>query len=386
MADYYDVLGVSRSASQEEIKKAYRKKAVEYHPDKNPGDPEAEKQFKAVSEAYQVLSDPQKREVYDHYGAQGLAGAAAGGPGAAAAFGSMEEALRTFMGAFGGGGGLDSIFESFFGGGPAEAHGVRQGASKRLSLTITFEEAAKGIEKEVTLTNYVRCSTCSGRGSASVDGVKTCPQCGGRGQVFQTRGFFSMSATCPSCQGEGQVVTNPCTVCKGAGRVKEKQTVKVRIPAGVDEGMRLRVSGKGDAGEAGGPPGDLYVDIRVKSHEFFERQGDDLVLELPVGIAEASLGCKKDIPTLGGTARITIPEGTQTGKVFRVRGEGFPNVHGQGTGDLLVRVLVVTPTDLSAEQREILTRFHQTEGPQNFPKKKGVMHKMREFFTEFGTS
>lgn len=384
--DYYETLDVPRSASPEEIKKAYRKKALEFHPDKNPGDPEAEKRFKAISEAYQALSDPQKREIYDRYGAQGLAGAGAGA--GAAGYASMDDALRTFMGAFGGMG-LDSIFESFFGGGggpEAGVHAARQGTSKRVSMTVSFAEAAQGIEKEVVISNFVRCSTCSGRGSSSAGGIKTCSQCQGRGQVFQSRGFFSMSSACPSCHGEGQVITDPCSACRGQGRVKEKQTVKVRIPAGVDEGMRLRVPGKGDAGEAGGPSGDLYVDIKVTPHEFFEREGDDVLLELPIGIVDAALGCKKEIPTLGGSAKITVPEGTQSGKVFRVRGEGFPNVHGQGTGDLLVRIFVETPTGLSEEQRNLLSQFQETEKPRNFPRKKGMMDKLKGFFTEFGTS
>lgn len=388
MSDYYEILGLSRSATADEIKKAYRKKALEFHPDRNPGDPEAEKRFKQVSEAYEALSDPQKKEVYDRYGREGLAGAHAG-MGGAASYGSMEEALRTFMGAFGGGGGgLDSIFDSFFGGGEAGMHGAgaRQGASKRVSLQVSFLEAASGVEKEVVITNYIKCPDCAGSGAKNSGAVRTCNQCGGRGQVFQTRGFFSMAAACPTCHGQGKIITEPCANCRGEGRIKDKQRVKVRIPPGVDNGMRLRISGKGDAGEEGGPPGDLYVDVQVAPHDFFEREGDDILLELPVDVVDAALGCKKEIPTLSGTARLTIPEGTQSGKVFRVRGEGFPNVHGRGKGDLLVSIFVETPTALTPEQRELLEQFQKTEKPRNFPRKKGMMDKLKDFFSELGST
>ena len=382
MNDYYEILGLSRSASAEEIKKAYRKMALKFHPDRNAGDEAAEKKFKQVSEAYEVLSDPQKKQMYDQYGAEGLAGAGAGaGPG----FESMEEALRTFMGAFGGSG-LNSVFDQFFGGAQEGGGGAHQGASKRIGLTISFAQAAKGVEKEVVLNNFQACTACEGRGSTKPDGIKQCAQCGGRGQVFHSRGFFSMATDCPNCRGEGRIVTDPCKVCRGQGRVKDKQRITVKIPAGVDSGMRMRIPGKGDAGEAGGPAGDLYVDIEVKAHELFEREGDDVIFELPLGFGEVALGCKKEIPTLTGSARLTIPEGTQSGKLFRVRGEGFPNVHGRGKGDLLVQVFVETPTGLNSEQREILNRFQQTEKPRNFPHKKRVMDKLKRFFTEFGSA
>ncbi|MBS0622419.1 MAG: molecular chaperone DnaJ [Verrucomicrobia bacterium] len=386
MTDYYEVLGVSKEASVDEVKKAYRKMALKYHPDRNKGDSESEKKFKQVSEAYEVLSDDNKRKMYDAYGAEGLSGAAgAGGMGGMGGFSSMDEALRTFMGAFGGGGGgrgghgLDSIFGSFFGGEEREG-GPQQGASKKISIEVTFEEAAQGVEKEVMITNFSECSSCEGRGAAKADGVRSCAQCGGQGQVFQSRGFFSMSSTCPSCGGEGRVITDPCRTCRGQGRVKEKQKVVVKIPAGVDEGMRLRLAGKGDSGERGGPPGDLYVYLHLKAHEIFQRRGDDLLLELPIGFAEAGLGCKKEIPTLTGHARIVIPEGTQTGKVLRVRSEGFPNVHGHGKGDLLVTVSVETPTKLSEQQRELLRQFGELEGPANHPKNQTFLEKLKGLF------
>ncbi|MGE3954662.1 MAG: molecular chaperone DnaJ [Parachlamydiales bacterium] len=374
MADYYEILGIARGASAEEIKKAYRKQALKYHPDKNAGDSEAEKRFKEISQAYEVLSDPQKRELYDRYGEEGVAAGAGMGPG----FGSMDEALRTFMGAFGGGG-LDSIFDTFFGGGPGGAMMGRPGASKKITLDLSFEEAAKGLDKEITLSNYVECETCDGSGAARPDAVKVCQQCGGAGQVVQSRGFFSMSAVCPTCRGEGRIITEPCGTCKGKGRSKEKQKVKVHIPAGVDDGMRMKVSGKGDAGEGGGPPGDLYVFIRVAEHPLFKREGDDLHLDLPLGFAEAALGTTKEIPTLDKTAKIHIPEGTQAGKILRVKGGGMPNVHGRGAGDLLVHVQVETPTGLNERMRELLKEFGELEGSAQHPRKKGFMDKVKSF-------
>jgi molecular chaperone DnaJ len=386
--DFYATLGVAREASPEEIKKAYRKKALECHPDRNQDNPKAEAQFKLVSEAYEVLSDDNRRRVYDQYGEDGLRGA---GPGNGAGgfpggFSSMDEALRTFMGAFGGGrGGGESIFDSFFGGGQQggfEEEG-RKGTSKKATVKISFEEAARGTEKELAINNYVVCETCSGSGAKSRTSIKTCATCQGKGQVYQSRGFFSMSSVCPHCGGAGQVITDPCKTCGGAGRNKEKQRIKIKIPAGVDNGMRLKMSGYGDAGEAGGPAGDLYVYIEVEAHEAFTREGDDVYLELPITFSEAALGCKKEVPTpLNEKVRIPIPEGTQTGKLFRVSGKGFPNVHGQGQGDLLVRISVETPIKLTESQKELLRSFEKLEAPQNNPRKKGFMEKLKVFFSE----
>lgn len=383
MADYYSVLGITKGASLEEIKKAYRKSALKYHPDKNPGDKEAERKFKEISEAYEVLSDDKKRQIYDQYGADALRGAGAGGPGPGG-FSSMEEALRTFMGAFGGGGGGgggETIFDSFFGfDGGGEAG--RQGASKKMNLTLSFEEAIRGTEKEAAISSYVSCPTCDGSGAANPKAIRTCSHCGGAGQIHQSRGFFSMTSVCPACHGAGRQITEPCRECRGDGRVKKKQTIQIKIPAGVDSGMRLRMGGYGDAGEAGGPPGDLYVYITVNPHELFERQGDDVLLELPLSFTEAALGCKKDMPTpSGGNARLTIPEGTQTGKVFRVRGEGAPNVHGEGQGDLLVKISVETPVDLSEKQKELLKDFAALESSHNSPRKRTFFDKLKSLFS-----
>ena len=393
MSDFYSTLGISKGSTPEEIKKAYRKKALESHPDRNPDNPKAADTFKKISEAYEVLSDDNKRRVYDQYGEDGLRGSGMGGQGGGGqgfpgGFSSMEEALRTFMGAFGGqqqqqqGGG--SPFESFFGGdsdGGQESN--RKGASKRIAVKVTFEEAAKGVEKEISINNYVACSSCKGLGSASKSGIKTCPSCKGNGQVYQNRGFFSMSSTCPSCQGTGQKITDPCKTCSGEGRSKEKQRVTIKIPPGVDSGMRLKMSGYGDAGISGGPAGDLFVDIELAEHEAFEREGDDVYIELPITFTEASLGCKKTVPTpLGESCRIQVPEGTQNGKLLRVSNQGFPNIHKQGHGDLLVRITVETPVKLSEKQKELLRSFEALESPSNHPKRKSFLDKMKVFFSD----
>jgi len=380
MTDYYQILGISKTATPEEIKKAYRKKAMACHPDRNPDNPDAEKEFKKVSEAYEVLGDENKRQIYDQYGEEGLKGAGgAGGPG----FSSMEEALRTFMGAFGGGGG-GSIFDSFFGGGFDEGshHHPRQGASRKISLTVTFEEAARGCEKEALISRYISCNTCHGQGTCSSNGIQTCSACQGSGQVHQSRGFFSMMSTCHQCQGSGQMITDPCNTCHGVGKEKKKEKVKIKVPAGIDDNMRLKMSGLGDSGENNGPPGDLYVFIHVKPDDTFERDGDDVIVELPINFCEAALGCKKEVPTpLGQAYLLKIAEGTQTGKILKVRGKGITNVHGQGTGDLLVIVRVETPVNLSSKQKELLEEFQELQTDKNYPKSSSFLDKIKVFFS-----
>lgn len=387
MSDYYEVLGISRNASQEEIKKAYRKSALKFHPDRNAGDAQAEKKFKEISEAYEVLSDEKKRQIYDQYGADALRGSNMGSGGSQGGFSSMEEALRTFMHAFGGagmgqGGTGESIFDSIFGFESEADAGGQQGASKKMSLTISFEEAMKGAEKEVLLNNYVHCSTCDGKGAKSASSIKKCPRCRGSGQVHQSRGFFSMTSVCPQCYGKRNIISDPCSDCHGAGRVKKKEPLTIKIPPGVDTGMRLRMSGHGDIGERGGTPGDLYIFLSVESHPVFHREGDDVIIELPIGFAEAALGCKKELPTpLGNSCRITIPEGTQHGKVLRVKGEGAPNVHGHGKGDLMVKLVVETPVGLTEKQKELLREFGETEGDHNSPRKRSFLDKIKVFFS-----
>jgi molecular chaperone DnaJ len=384
MTDFYSTLGVSRDSTQEDIKKAYRKSALKYHPDRNPGDAEAEKRFKQIAEAYEVLSDENKRKIYDQYGADAVRGAAsASGPGGMGGFSSMEEALRTFMGAFGGSGaGGGSVFESIFGFEEHSGSGVRQGASKKTEITISFEEAVKGVTKELHVTNLVNCPSCHGSGAKNEKGIKTCSKCEGRGQIHQSHGFFSMASTCPACQGEGQKITDPCTQCRGQGQIKDKQKIEVKIPPGIDSGMRLRMTGYGDSGTHGGPPGDLYILIVVKEHPVFVRQGNDVLLELPISFTEAALGCKKEMPSPHGTTcRLIIPEGTQSGKMLRVRNEGMPDVHGHGQGDLLVRVLIETPVSLSEKQKELLREFATLEKEDNSPHRRTFLDKIKAFFS-----
>jgi molecular chaperone DnaJ len=376
MADYYEILGVSKSATQEEIKKAYRKKALEFHPDRNPGDAEAEKKFKEISEAYEILCDEKKRALYDRHGKEAFSGGYAGpGAGSYHGFSSVEEALRTFMGAFGG----ESPFGDVFGG--SDEMGVRQqGVSKRLNVAISFAEAMTGVDRDLTITSYIICSACSGRRTTSPSGVKRCPRCGGTGQVFEQRGFFSMAMTCPQCHGEGQTITDPCQTCSGEGRVKEKRKVHIHIPAGIDTGMRLKLGGYGDAGFGGAPPGDLFVYIKVEDHPLFERQGNDIVLSLPISITEAALGCKKELPTFGiHPCKIVVPAGTQSGKILRVRGEGFVGLQGSGKGDLLVRIVVETPTEVSHRQKELLNELQSLETAANYPQRHAFEGLLKSF-------
>lgn len=374
--DYYEVLGLSKGVSTEEIKKAYRKLAVKYHPDKNPGDKEAEEKFKELGEAYEVLNDPQKRAAYDQYGhaafdARSRAGAR--GPG-----GGFHDPFEIFREVFGGGSG---IFSELFGEArSADPTAPVRGADLRYDLQITLEEAVLGVEKELSLTRPETCEHCHGRGAEPGSNLKVCAACGGRGQVVTSRGIFSIAQTCPRCEGAGRIVEKPCRTCRGSGRREKTSRIKIRIPAGVDTGTRLRSSGNGEGGVRGGPPGDLYVIIHVRSHDIFERDGDDLLCEVPVSFGQAALGAEIEVPTLGGRASIRIPAGTQPGTMFRLKGKGVKSIQGMGHGDLLVRVAVEVPTRLTAAQKAKLEEFAALCDKDSYPQSKSFFERAKEFF------
>ncbi len=382
--DYYEVLGVDRKASDEEIKKAYRKLAVKLHPDKNAGDKTAEEKFKELGEAYEALSDPQRRAAYDRFGhaafdprARAGAGAGRGGGG----FGGFHDPFEVFREVFGGGGG-GGIFDDLFGGGSRpDPSGAERGADLRYDLQITFEEAAKGCEKEITLEKAAPCETCHGTGAEAGSGRKNCPACGGRGSVDQVLGgFMRVRQTCPRCGGAGRVIERPCRSCQGSGQREKSSTVTIRVPAGVDNGTRLRSSGNGEAGVRGGPAGDLYVVLHVEPHEIFQRDGEDLLCEMPISFVEAALGAELDVPTLEGSASIRIPPGTQTGTVFRLRGKGVRNLQGHGTGDLHVRVVVEVPTRLTTPQREKLEEFGALCDASTNPRTRSFWERAKDLF------
>jgi molecular chaperone DnaJ len=372
--DYYEILSVERMASVEEIKKAYRKLAVKYHPDKNPGDKTAEEQFKELGEAYEILSDPQKRGLYDQHGHAAFDRRAGGFSRGA---GGFHDPFDIFREVFGGGG---NIFDDLFGGGRADPTQPQRGEDLRYDMEITFEEAAQGCEKEITVTKPERCDVCDGSGAEAGSRVKTCPTCGGRGQVITSRGIFSIAQTCPACQGAGRVIEKPCKACHGSGRRDRASKIKLRIPGGVDTGSRLRSVGNGQAGLRGGPSGDLYVVLHVKSHEIFQRDGDDLLCEVPVGFVQAALGTEIDVPTLNGKAEIKIPAGTQPGTMFRLKGKGVKNVQGYGYGDLHVRVQVEVPTHLTSAQKAKLQEFAELCNGKESPLSQGFFEKAKKLF------
>lgn len=363
--DYYEVLGVSRDASAEDLKKAYRKLAVKYHPDKNPGDKAAEDKFKEVSEAYDVLNDDQKRAAYDRYGHSAFAGGM-GGPSAGGA-GGFHDPFDIFREVFGGGGG-GGIFESFFGGGAGGGRGGRRrdgpqrGNDLRYGIEISLEDAARGIEKEIEYDRLNQCKTCSGSGSASGAGKKSCRTCNGVGQVISSRGFFQIQQTCPDCQGSGEVISDPCKGCSGTGRSREHTKLRVKIPAGIEDGSRLRSGGNGDYGVQGGPAGDLYIVVNVKAHEIFEREGDDLHCRMPLSFTTAALGGETTVPTLEGKAMLKVPAGTQNDTTFRLRGKGVKALGEDRHGDLYVHVQIAVPTRLTAEQKAHLEAFATSVG------------------------
>ena len=370
--DHYEILGVAREAGEEEIKKSYRKLALKYHPDRNPGDKAAEESFKEVGEAYEILSDPQKRAAYDQYGHAAFDPRSRGFRGG----GGFHDPFELFREVFGGG----SIFDELFGGGRVDPTAPQRGADLRYDLEIAFEESAHGTEKEITFTKLDACDICHGSGQEAGSKVKTCPTCGGRGQVVTSRGFFSIAQTCSRCGGAGRVVEKPCRDCRGSGRRERRANVKIRIPAGVDTGTRLRVGGAGEGGVRGGPPGDLAVVLHVKSHEIFERQGDDLFCEVPINFAQAALGAEIQVPTLGGKADLKVPAGTQPGTVFSLKGKGVKNVQGYGYGDLHVRVLVEVPTRLNAAQKAKLQEFSDLCDGEVNPIGKSFFEKAKNFF------
>ncbi|MBL8377082.1 MAG: molecular chaperone DnaJ [Burkholderiales bacterium] len=371
--DFYETLGVNRDASDEDIKKSYRKLAMKFHPDRNQGDAAkaAEEKFKEVKEAYEVLSDASKRQAYDRFGHAGVDPSVGAGPGAG---------MGGFADAFG------DIFEGIFGGGGGRgrgASGVYRGSDLRYNLEITLEQAARGYETKIRIPAIESCEVCHGTGAKPGTSAKTCGTCNGSGQVRIQQGFFSIQQTCPKCHGSGKVITDPCKACDGAGRVRRQKTLAIKIPAGVDEGDRIRLSGEGEPGVNGGPPGDLYVQLAIKAHPVFQREGDDLHCEMPVSFATAALGGAIEIPTLDGVAEIKVPGETQSGRTFRLRGKGIKGVRSSQPGDLYCHVVLETPVNLTARQKELLREFediNRKDGTHS-PREKSFMDKVKDFFS-----
>ena len=380
--DYYELLGVAKTANEEELKKAYRKKAVQYHPDKNPGNKEAEEMFKKISEAYEALKDPEKRAAYDRYGHAAFqqGGGPRAGGGGAGGFHDPFDIFREVFGQGGGGGaGGGGIFEEFFGGGNGGG-GSGRGADLRYDIEITLEEAAHGAEKEISFRKLGECGHCHGNGAEPGSKRKTCPTCRGAGQVTTSRGFFHVRQVCPTCHGSGSSFEKVCVRCNGEGRVNETAKINVRIPPGVDTGNKLRSTGNGEAGAGGGQAGDLYIVVHVKDHEVFERQGDDLFCEIPIKFTLATLGGTIHVPTLQGKATLKVPPGTQSGTTFRLKGRGMPHLRGSAHGDQLIRVQVEVPTQLSAEQRKALEELARVSGETDGPMARSFFEKAKKFF------
>lgn len=375
--DYYEVLGVDKSISADDLKKAYRKLAIKYHPDKNPGDKAAEEKFKELGEAYEALSDPQKRAAYDQYGHAAFdPRARASGAGR----GGFHDPNDIFRQAFGGGD-LGSIFEQFFGmgGEDRDPTGPARGSDLRYDMEITLEEAVSGVEKEITVNKPAACDHCDGTGAEKGSKRIRCIQCAGRGRVVVSRGIFSIQQACPRCEGAGEVLDRPCKACRGDGRVTKSANIKLRIPAGVDTGTRLRSTGNGEAGQRGGPAGDLYVVLHVAEHDVFKREEDNLFCEVPISFTQAALGAELDVPTLTGKARIVVPPGTQTGAMFRLKGRGVKSLQGHGVGDLLVKVAVEVPTKLNHAQRAKLEEFAKLCDESVNPQSKSFFDRVKEF-------
>jgi molecular chaperone DnaJ len=372
--DYYEVLGVTRAASVDEIKAAYRKCALKWHPDRHPEDKaEAEAKFRESTEAYSVLSDSQKRQIYDTYGHSGLSGAGGGVDFSGTIFQDFHDIFGDFFG-----------FEDLFSGGRRGGRGRRaqRGSDLRYDMTLTFEEASAGVNTKIKIPRQEFCGACNGTGAKAGTGVVACQSCGGRGQLAYQQGFFTITRTCPACQGVGQIIKERCVECRGQGRVEKERTIDLRIPPGVDTGTRLRVQGEGEPGPNGGPAGDLYVVLEVKEHAFFERRGADLYCTIPISIAQAALGAELQVPGLAGEEKLKIPEGTESGAVFRVRGKGLADPHGGGKGDLYYHVRVLTPSKLTREQRKLIEQLGATLKVENKPAERGssLFDKVKDIF------
>ena len=375
MADYYELLGVSKNASGEELKKAYRKLAVKYHPDKNPGDKGAEEKFKEISHAYEILSNSEKRQQYDQFGENAFQHGTQGG-----GFNGFQDPFDIFKDVFGGN--FGDMFDGVFGFGDRSSRtGSSRGRDLEYTLKLDFFEAVKGTEKNIRVRKYETCDTCSGSGAKPGTGKVTCSGCGGTGQITQSSGFFNVARTCPNCGGQGKIIKNPCSSCGGAGRKEGIKKITVTVPSGVDTGIRLRIAGEGEAGQHGGPYGDLYVFISVKEHKFFTRRGYDLLCIMPVSFTQLVFGDEIKVPGISGEASMTVPSGTKTGQVFRLRGKGIRRLDGRGKGDQLVKVEVDIPTNLSAQQKKILKDFETSIGKQTFQSSGGsIKDKVKSIF------
>ncbi|MBI3698054.1 MAG: molecular chaperone DnaJ [Acidobacteria bacterium] len=366
--DYYETLGVGRDAGEQEIKSAYRKMALKYHPDRNPHNPEAEEHFKEAAEAYSVLSDAQKRSLYDQYGHQGLQGAAGFDPGA---FGDFADIFGDFFG-----------FGDLFGSSGRRRSQAQRGADLRYDLEIRFEDAVFGLNTEIKFRRQENCSHCGGRGAEPGTGSTACPTCGGRGQVRYQQGFFSISRTCSACRGAGQVIGHPCSRCRGEGRVRIERKLKVNIPPGVDNGTSLRLAGEGEPGYNNGQPGDLYVVLKVQEHPIFERHEIHLHCTIPLNVAQAALGAEIRVPTLEGEETVKLPPGLQTGAQFHLRGKGVPHVNGHGRGDLVLHIDVMIPSRLTREQKKLFEQLLELLPAENQPAEKGILERVKDYFAQ----